>query len=101
MIMLIIPVLTALAILMDVFFGGNVPQFETAKHFLYQPLAILPFVLFILIFGPIPEELGWRGYVLDRLQVKLSAIVSSLVLGAFWALWHLPLFFMEGFLVLL
>lgn len=48
------------------------------------------------MFGPIPEELGWRGYALDRLQVKHTALNASLILGMVWALWHLPLFFIEG-----
>ncbi len=46
--------------------------------------------------GPLNEEFGWRGYALDRLQAKWNALVSSLILGAIWALWHLPLFFIEG-----
>lgn len=43
---------------------------------------------------PILEELGWRGYVLDRLQSKYSALKSSLILGALWGPWHLPAFFL-------
>lgn len=42
------------------------------------------------------EEPGWRGYALDRLQTLYSALGASLVLGGIWALWHLPLFFIEG-----
>jgi uncharacterized protein len=42
------------------------------------------------------EEPGWRGYALDRLQSLYSALGASLVLGIIWALWHLPLFFIEG-----
>ncbi|HWQ19678.1 MAG TPA: CPBP family intramembrane glutamic endopeptidase, partial [Methanotrichaceae archaeon] len=38
------------------------------------------------------EELGWRGYALDRLQSRWSALVSSLILGILWAFWHTPLF---------
>jgi len=37
---------------------------EAAGHFLEQPLTILPFALFILLFGPLLEEIGWRGYAL-------------------------------------
>lgn len=40
------------------------------------------------------EELGWRGFVLDRLQERFSPLVSSLILGLFWWGWHLPLFFL-------
>jgi uncharacterized protein len=43
-----------------------------------------------------PEELGWRGYALPRLQSRWNALVASLVLGAVWTLWHLPLWFIPG-----
>jgi membrane protease YdiL (CAAX protease family) len=39
------------------------------------------------------EEFGWRGYVLPRFQAKWNALVSSVVLGAIWASWHVPLWF--------
>lgn len=31
-----------------------------------------------------------------RLQEKRSALSSTLILGAIWGLWHLPLFFIRG-----
>ena len=37
-----------------------------------------------------------RGYALPRLQTKYSPLVSSLILGVIWGLWHLPLHFIEG-----
>lgn len=38
------------------------------------------------------EEFGWRGFLLPRLQQQFSAFESSLIVGAVWALWHLPLY---------
>ncbi|RLF91790.1 hypothetical protein DRN46_00295 [Thermococci archaeon] len=33
---------------------------------------------------------------MDGLQARYNALFSSLILGVVWALWHVPLFFMEG-----
>jgi uncharacterized protein len=62
-----------------------------------SPLALLGFALFVLIFGPVPEEIGWRGDALDALQARWSALGASLLLGVAWALWHAPLFFIAGY----
>ncbi len=61
---------------------------------LFEYLNIL-FLLIGAIFGGL-EELGWRGYAQESLQRKFPIIVSGLVIGIFWVVWHLPLFFMEG-----
>lgn len=42
------------------------------------------------------EELGWRGVALPLLQRRFNPLVSSLVLGVFWAVWHLPAFVLSG-----
>jgi membrane protease YdiL (CAAX protease family) len=95
-ILLTAPALTGLAILIERILGRKGAQVEAVGCFATQPWAVVPFLLFILVFGPLPEEMGWRGYALDRLQARYSALTSSLVLGAAWALWHLPLFFIDG-----
>ncbi len=46
--------------------------------------------------GPLGEELGWRGFALPRLLAIMDARWAALTLGAVWALWHLPAFFMSG-----
>lgn len=42
------------------------------------------------------EEPGWRGYAQEGLQRRMSILAASLVIGVFWAAWHLPLFFIPG-----
>ncbi|MDZ7849783.1 MAG: CPBP family intramembrane glutamic endopeptidase [Halodesulfurarchaeum sp.] len=52
--------------------------------------------LFVLAWGTVwgggQEDLGWRGFMLPTLQEKYSALTSSVLVGAAWAGWHLPLF---------
>jgi len=51
---------------------------------------VILFYLYNIIFGGLSEEPGWRGFALPRLQAKFSPLVSSLILGVFWAVWHAP-----------
>jgi membrane protease YdiL (CAAX protease family) len=88
--------LTGLSAGMDVLLGGKGLALEGAQALIEQPLSIIPYLLFILVFGPLPEEVGWRGYALDGLKDRFGFLSASLILGAVWGLWHLPLFFVEG-----
>ncbi|MFW5868143.1 MAG: methyltransferase domain-containing protein [Armatimonadota bacterium] len=96
MILLFAPALTLVTLGIFVMAGGNLPPFERLDQILASPLSVVPFLLGVLIFGPIPEELGWRGYGQDALQERFTALVSSMILGSAWAVWHFPLFFIEG-----
>lgn len=50
-----------------------------------------------IITGAMGEELGWRGFLLPRLQQRYDALTSSLIVGVIWALWHLPLWLLPGY----
>ncbi|MCD4754081.1 MAG: CPBP family intramembrane metalloprotease [Anaerolineaceae bacterium] len=50
---------------------------------------------------PEPEEFGWRGYALPKLQDKYGPLAASLVIGIVWGIWHcqffLPLWELSGY----
>ncbi len=62
--------------------------------------SLLPMLLLgsipAIIFGPLGEEFGWRGFALPRLQERYSAFWSSIILGILHTFWHAPLFFIGG-----
>ena len=63
-----------------------------------NPLLFLPivFVWQTLVGSSMGEEIGWRGYALPRLQRHFSSLRASLLLGACWGTWHLPLWLTNG-----
>jgi membrane protease YdiL (CAAX protease family) len=88
--------LIVLAVYIHAALVGASPDFSTVmahKIFgaeAYLPVFILPFFLVEIISNG--EEIGWRGYVLPRLQARYSALASTLILGVIWGFWHLPKF---------
>lgn len=52
--------------------------------------AYLPLLIVWTLAGT-GEEPGWRGFALPRLEERLSPVQATLVLGALWAFWHVPL----------
>jgi len=53
--------------------------------------AIVDHFIFGFFFVGLGEEPGWRGYALPELQRRRSPLAAALLLGAAWALWHVPL----------
>jgi uncharacterized protein len=56
------------------------------------PGVVLSFLFSVFPGSAVGEELGWRGFALPRLQARHSALASSLIVGAVWGTYHLPLF---------
>ncbi|MCB1338369.1 MAG: CPBP family intramembrane metalloprotease [Maritimibacter sp.] len=83
------PVLIYLAVLFASASGAMLEATTAMQHPGTIPLA---FFVILLTGGPLQEEYGWRGTLLDPLQARFGALGASLVVGAIWALWHLPLF---------
>ena len=60
-----------------------------------QFISLIPLTLIMVPLGGL-EELGWRGLLLPELSKKLNFPISALIVGVIWAVWHLPMFFIQG-----
>ena len=90
---LLLPVILVLAHLLNMLlFHASFPQAGILEEPWWIPILLI--IFYVMQFS---EELGWRGFALDRLQRKWNALVSSIVLGSVWAIWHLPMFLTKGF----
>jgi uncharacterized protein len=83
---LALTMLAPLAVGVSILFGGATPVVDNT---------ILG-LLFLFAFHIFPgsamgEEIGWRGFVLPRMQARHSALKASLLIGILWGPWHLPL----------
>lgn len=52
--------------------------------------------LLTILLASVIEEVGWRGYGEDSIAQYCSWFRESILFGVIWALWHLPLFFIDG-----
>jgi uncharacterized protein len=61
-----------------------------------EPVAKVLVLFPTMIIGGGLEELGWRGVAQPEIERWFSRPVATLVVGAMWALWHVPLFHIHG-----
>ena len=87
------PIILFISIAVDLAMGGKL-QMQATK--LTDLSSVISLVFFVFVFGPLPEEMGWRGVGYDRLQRQMNGLSASLILGVAWTAWHIPLFLIDG-----
>jgi len=85
----------AILLLLGVLRAG-VPADQIFSNWKFLFTEFFPAALSILFFGQLWEEVGWRGFLLPRLQVRYGPFRSSLILAGLQTLWHAPGFFFAG-----
>jgi membrane protease YdiL (CAAX protease family) len=86
----------AAAALLAPLLGGPEPALTEGRELMAKAGGAVPFLISMLIAGPLAEEPGWRGTAYPRLRASYGRLRAGLLLGAVWAVWHLPLFFVDG-----
>jgi uncharacterized protein len=51
---------------------------------------LIAFYLVAMFPAVMGEEIGWRGYLLPKLQERYTPFAASLILGLIWGFWHTP-----------
>lgn len=82
-----------LGALMNPFVGGDAMDLSKMHQSI---LMIVPMFAMFMITAGLGEEIGWRGFLLPRLQARYSALKSSIIVGLMWGFWHTPLFLLSG-----
>ncbi|HEX9857261.1 MAG TPA: CPBP family intramembrane glutamic endopeptidase, partial [Paracoccaceae bacterium] len=68
--------------------AGPLPGYTAGEWLIGIPL--------VALFGPAPEEPGFRGLGQHELQQVISPFVAALWIGAGVTIWHIPLFFIDN-----
>ena len=55
----------------------------------------LPSAIILALIAGLGEEPGWRGFALPRLEARYTPVLATALLGLVWAMWHLPLVFVD------
>jgi len=93
--LLLWPALHLLANGLSAALGSDAPASEMVKEMTTQPL-IIPVIVIMYFLQALLEDLGWRGYMLEKVLRSLSPVNAALLVGIFHAFWHLPFFFIVG-----
>lgn len=74
------------AILFRFMYDGFFPPFKDFGPIHQMILYSLP----LFLIPGITEEFAWRGFLQSRLQQKIQAVYSCVIVGLVWGSWHYP-----------
>ncbi|MBO6008182.1 MAG: CPBP family intramembrane metalloprotease [Lachnospiraceae bacterium] len=84
-----------MSILLSLLFGQPLSQFSFTEDFSFTGVGVAGALLTVTL-ASIIEEVGWKGYCEDSIGAYMNWFRESLLFGALWSFWHLPLLFIKG-----
>ena len=78
--------------------AASLYRLDTGEWPAFGTTSLVVMLIGVLFSTPVQagEEIGWRGFMLQRLAERMGSAWASLLVGVIWAAWHLPMFFMRG-----
>ncbi len=73
---------------------GHLPRASDFGRYNGWPLIGIGGAALAALLDGFAEETGWRGFALPAFQRRVGAKRAALIVAGFWALWHLPYFFL-------
>jgi membrane protease YdiL (CAAX protease family) len=73
--------------------GKGWPDLGELTRFSGLPAVGVGVMVVLLLVSAYAEEIGWRGFAVPQIQRSRGLLGTGLIVGAFWALWHLPSMF--------
>lgn len=67
----------------------------------YRTLPIALLTIGTTLLGSLGEEIGWRGYLFNRLKLRLKLWQAASLTGLMWGVWHFTKIFNQGLLAYL
>ncbi len=80
---------------LSLLFGYSPDQFLLRGGFTFSA-GLLP-VWVTLLGAALFEEVAWHSYGTDALVTRMRVFTASMLFTVIWALWHLPLAFIDGY----
>ncbi len=74
-----------------IFFLSQLLVNGISENYLGKPWYYFILLIPLMIVGGGVEEIGWRGFLLPRMERKYPFFVSAFIIGVLWGCWHLPL----------
>jgi membrane protease YdiL (CAAX protease family) len=92
---LLFPTSILVAQAISLLFGHSISQFRIVENMSFSA-GIFP-AWFLLVLAPIIEEFGWHTYGIHCLRNRFNLLLTSIIFGIVWGIWHMPLSFVKGY----
>lgn len=90
-------VITVMVFAVLVLFGTPLPPWQEFQLYPGLPTG-LPFwlmLVIVLVVNGYGEEVGWRGFMTEKLLLRYNRFQTTILVSIFWIIWHIPVFWIN------